>query len=566
MTTSTHPNKTIKMAIYYERVSTTHESQDNSMENQRKLCETYLKRHPEIQLAEPIDTYVEKVSGKSDVRPCYQAMLERLKEGDIDYVLIKDFKRLNRSTEVSAKIKTLSRKYGFKFILLSTGQIYDPNQSENRMLYGFESLVNEEVVYRQSEYGRIAHRQKCDSKTLNRNNVTFGYRWNPVTSEIEIDEEQAEIVKEVFDMYVFQNKGMLEIRKYLQQEYGLCRTANTIRNWLSETAYIGIFHLNKKGSELGVGSGQKTKRFTNPREEWVPVERPELAIVDKEVFDLVQKIKESKQKTYNADKNGVLQGRFLGTHLFSGLIFCKECNCSYIHSYADRKQKISIYKDSNRIRVRNLLEECRNTEYKRIYEEDMKRIVVRVINTMLTEKKDCFERVFAVLEDVISEGRNEKNKQKVMRKELDKTYATLEKTKLAYIDANHGPLRNALEQDYENLLKRIETLEKELEESDEKVQDTVDVKSQIEAVKRALGDLKEVNIDTLNREEVRSLFQRMEIDAAGHLDVFMRNNYVSGDGTYFLIDEFEEPELGGKRARKNGKERSFKVSVKLNVA
>ena len=50
-------------AVYYERVSTVHFEQAESLENQRKLCESYLKRHPEIELAEPIGTYSERVSG-----------------------------------------------------------------------------------------------------------------------------------------------------------------------------------------------------------------------------------------------------------------------------------------------------------------------------------------------------------------------------------------------------------------------------------------------------------------------------------------------------------------------
>ena len=99
-------------ALYYERVSTEHETQDNSLVNQRSLCNNFLKRNQDIQLAEPIDTYVERVSGKSDARPRYQALIKRLKQGDIDYLLIKDFKRLNRSSEVSAQMKNLSKKYG----------------------------------------------------------------------------------------------------------------------------------------------------------------------------------------------------------------------------------------------------------------------------------------------------------------------------------------------------------------------------------------------------------------------------------------------------------------------
>lgn len=129
------------LALYYERVSTTHTDQDESMANQRALAASFLKRHPEIELAEPMDTYSERVSGKSDERTKYKEMLKRLEKGDIRYVLVKDFKRLNRSTELSAQLSNYSKKYGFQFILLSTGQLIDPNAQQSRMTYGFESLL-----------------------------------------------------------------------------------------------------------------------------------------------------------------------------------------------------------------------------------------------------------------------------------------------------------------------------------------------------------------------------------------------------------------------------------------
>ena len=156
----------MKKAVYYERVSTLNDEQTNSLENQRKLCEDFLKKHSEIILAEPIDSYTERVSGKSDLREKYIEMMTRVSKGDIDYILVKDLKRLSRSTEVSAQLRNQCKKYGVKLILLSNNQIYDPNAEGNRMLYGFEALVNEEVVYRQSEYGRIAHKQKMDAKRL----------------------------------------------------------------------------------------------------------------------------------------------------------------------------------------------------------------------------------------------------------------------------------------------------------------------------------------------------------------------------------------------------------------
>ena len=261
----------MKNALYYERVSTLNDEQSNSLENQRKLCEDFLAKHSDIVLAEPIDSYTERVSGKSDLREKYIEMMTRISKGDIDYILVKDLKRLSRSTEVSAQLRNQCKKYGVKLILLASNQIYDPNAEENRMLYGFEALVNEEVVYRQSEYGRIAHKQKMDAKRLSSQNCTFGYRWDKESNDMVICEEEAEIIRQLFELLVFKDYGAKELREFLAKEKGIKVSAVTVRHWIQETAYVGIFYMNKKGSILGVGAGQKTKRYKKPKEEWVEV-------------------------------------------------------------------------------------------------------------------------------------------------------------------------------------------------------------------------------------------------------------------------------------------------------
>lgn len=515
-------------ALYYERVSTEHETQDNSMVNQRSLCNNFLKRNQDIRLAEPIDTYVERVSGKSDARPRYQALIKRLKQGDIDYLLIKDFKRLNRSSEVSAQMKNLSKKYGFKFVLLSTGQIYDPNSPENRMMYGFESLLNEEVVYRQSDYARLAHKQKCEEKRLNRNNVTFGYAWNKEDDDIVIDVEESRIIRELFELYVFKGYGTEELRKHLALKHGIHRTANTIRKWLQETAYIGVFHLNKKGSELGVGVGQKTRRFDNPKDEWISVLRPDLAFVDKKVFELAQKIRESRKRTYDSTGKNAPKERFQGKHLFSSILFCNECGSAYVHGYADRKCQIGIYRDSYKFRRHNALEECPNQNYKRVYEEDMKRLVIETFSRLLDSQGKSFDEVANVLECIIKEnvGRNDIQKEK--RREVQRIQAKLDKTKAAYIDAPDGGLRDALEKDYEALLGDLKIAEQELEQCNNMVNNMELIEKQIRNMRQAVTKLKHIDVNSLNRHTIRSFVNRIIIHDSGTVEVVL-NSFGMGE-------------------------------------
>ena len=505
-------------ALYYERVSTQNEEQTNSLENQRKLCMDYLERHPEIVLAEPIESYSERISGKSDQREKYTEMMARITRGDIAYILVKDLKRLSRSTEVSAQFRNHCKRFGVKLILLSTGQIYDPNSESNRMLYGFESLLNEEVVYRQSEYARIAHKQKMAEKRLNANNCIFGYRWN--NGDMEIYEEEAQVIREIFDLLVFKDYGNKEIRKYLAQK-GLYVSPRSVRLWLQETAYIGIFQMNKKGSVLGVGTGQKTRYFRRPREEWVAVNRPDLAIVNPDIFNLAQKIMMSRKRTYDADKNGICQARFKGFHLFSGKIFCEECGKSYQHFWCDRKMTISAYKDSFKQKCHNALDECANTDYARIYEDEIERIVLLSINTFINEHKQCFDSLLSILKDAIKAEYQNNDYQNMQMKKIAEAKKEAKKILQMYMEAS-GAIREALSEEYDRINTKLLTLERDLEIMKKNISSENELEQKIRKIENTLEDLKEIKV--LNRKIVTIFVKRITINKEGKIKVILNTD------------------------------------------
>lgn len=519
-----------KLALYYERVSTNHEEQNESMENQRALAKSYLKRHPEISLAEPLDTYSERVSGKSDERPKYQLLLKRLERGDIRYVMVKDFKRLNRSTEVSAQLGNYAKMYHFQFILLSTGQIIDPNSEQNRMMYGFESLMNQEVVYRQSEYGRLAHRQKCEAKRLNRNNILFGYLWDSEKKDIIINQEQASIIRTMFDLYVFRDYGIVEIRRYLETK-GYTYSSNTVIKWLTETAYIGIFHLNKKGSELGVGSGMKTKRYMNPKDEWIAVERPDLAIVDKRIFDLAQKIRENRREFFSnekVDENGnrikmSRQDRFRGIHLFSSKIVCAECGYTYLHAYSDRNKSIGIYKDSYTARSKKLLSECSNKEYKRLYEEDLTAITVTIINGLIEKNKDCIPTLLNILREVMLDDSYNREERVVRQQTIKRLKELLTKIQDRFIYAE-GELLEALNQKYKDVQKQIYQLEEENAEENQQKEKFDEIENRFTLISEAIQKWSVIDTESVDRKVVNTFIDKMIIHADGKLEVYLNTN------------------------------------------
>ena len=544
--------KDIYKAVFYGRVSTVNDAQETSIENQILLCESYISRHPEIVLAEPIDTYIEKRSAKSDMREKYIELMVRLSKGDIDYLIIKDLKRLSRSAEVSLQIRSSAEKYGYKLILLESGRIYDPLADESsRLLYGFESLLNEEVVHRQSLYGRIAHKQKVEAKRLNRQNETFAFRWSDEANDMIIKEDEAEVIRGLFENVLFKDMGVKELKLWLKGR-GVYVCDNTIRNWLHETAYIGIFHINKKGSKLRVGAGQKTERFFNPKEEWVAVERPDLRILDVEIFDLVQRVLDSRKIIYDDKKYD--HSKFHGLHLFSSKVFCKECGNPYVHCWSDRKKTISVYKESTRAsRKRTNPDEmqkekpsCINTNYKKVYEADLEKIALAAINGFVSEHEKCFETLLKAIESTLENGLRENPEQKRLEKKILKAEKDAEKILESYLETS-GALKLALAEKYENIMHEIEELKSHRIVDVDEDQKREVLNRRIIEIQNHVGQMKQIEV--LDRETVLHFIKRIEIDKEGTIDVYLN------------IDSMYQSQINAWQSRKQSqkKEAAFFV-------
>lgn len=512
--------KEIEYAVFYARVSTKKEEQEESLENQNSLKEIYLKSHPNIKC---IAEYSEKVSGKSDLRPEYQKMIERAKDPLVKYIMVKDTKRLYRSSAVAYEFKETLKKYGLKLILLSTGQISDPNANDigTQMMFGIESVLNEEVVQRQSNYGRVTHQLKCERKILNRNNITFGYAWDDVNKEIYINEEEARIIRKMFDLYVFQGYGAKALEKYFEMK-GYPRSAQTIRKYLEETAYIGIFHLNKKSSVLGIGKGAKTKRFTNPKEEWVPVERPELAIVDEEIFELAQRMRESKRGLYKQGENVPRQVWFSGTHIFSGKLFCGMCSRSYIHKIKENYGKhISVY--VHRVhRKKEITEERCLNPYRTVYEEDLIDITRRSINGLIQKNQDCFSLILPAIQKAMQEDDGVEKEKADIRKRIRKEEKNKSKLLEVYMKAE-GEMKDDINVQYNEKAKQIKELKKELEKYDNVRIKQEEMQDKLMAIRERIQQLKGTGVVNVDRRVADIFISQIILYGNGVMDFRLNN-------------------------------------------
>lgn len=508
-------------ALNYARTSTDNDEQKDSCDNQVAMCNIYLKRYPNIRLAEK--PYVDQGhSGKSDIgREAFENMLERVKQGDIDLIIVKTKARLCRSKALATMLEEMMRDYKFSILTLSDGQIYDSTDRNSRLINGIKDILDEDYVWGQSEYGRMTHALRCERKLLASNNVTYGYVWNKETKSIEVNEEEAKIVKMVYEWYVYFDHGVSEISRKLAElgVYGKNSkkpvTAKTLMQWLSDEAYVGVFHINKRGSSLDLGAGRETKRFTNPKKEWIAIEKPDLAIIDKELFDLAQKIRAERRATYDKPSKEATQARFRGYHLFAGKIFCGVCGTQFVHVYTDRLQTISAYKDYFSKKAKEVGEKCENIGYNKIHEVVLSNITRKAINLTLENTEQIFDNLYNIINEVMESSTDNTPKVDALKKRLDK----LEKERESYFEgwrtAPDNEMREYFYKKITSIKEEIAELKQELSEYDTDTKDSSQIKEQLQKVKEQLTSLQ--HIETLDRCIVDNFVDKIIVNADGGL-------------------------------------------------
>ena len=508
--------------VLYARVSTKNEGQAESCANQIELCRDYVKSQGNMKI---IGEYIDDGStGSSDLRAAFTEMLQRLYEGDISYIITKNDTRISRSTEVSGLITHICMEHSIKIIYAETGEVYDPTNGNSVTLAAIKAALAQDVIFKQSQAGRTAHRQKCASKKLDATDIRYGYRWDKETKCIVPYEPEAAVIRQLFQMYTYRGMGEREIaRKFAEQgivgtRSGKMLQAVTLTKWLTDPAYKGVFYINKKGTNLIIGTGAKKKRYTRPREEWIACEGP--AIISEELFDLAQRIHEENIHVFNkdADKTAMV-GRFNGKHLFAGKIFCGGCGSPFQYDCADRARTIGIYKDT-KSHIKNPIDKCSNTENRRIREDVLIEVCLFVINVFLKNQEECFDSLVEVIKEAVNQVLSDDSTLISLRKQLLKAQKDVDKDLKAYRDAISDDMREDFKAMYDRDNARKKDIQRQIDEIEAQKSTMIDVEKEIRAIQTRIEQLKQIKV--LDRTVVNNFINRIIIEPEGQIRVLLK--------------------------------------------
>lgn len=392
----TNNNKTYyggeKITALYGRLSRDDElvGDSNSIVHQKEMLAKYAKEHGFTNTAFYID---DGFSGTNFNRPDFQRMMSDAEEGKIATIIVKDMSRFGRDyIMVGYYTEIYFPNSDIRFIAIND-QVDTVSATDNDFT-PFKNIMNEWYAKDTSKKIKAVLKTKGNSGKHLSTLPPFGYKKDPNDKEKWIvDEEAASTVKEIFDLYI----GGLKINdiakrltvegKETPQLYAMKRglkyrgrspypeiwNNSTIRYILVQMAYTGCtvnFQTYRK-------SFKSKKMAFHPKDEWKIFEGTQPAIIDRQTFDTVQKMREHKRVYIKSNE----------TNMFSGLLYCADCgglltiqrykkNHDYDHFYCStyRKKKKGLC-TPHRIRVNDLkeviLQDLRKTcEYVAFHEKE----------------------------------------------------------------------------------------------------------------------------------------------------------------------------------------------------
>ena len=323
-------------ATAYIRLSYTddHSSESDSVSNQRKLIENFVERNPDIEVvSEKID---DGYSGIIFDRPAFKEMMQDVTDGSINCVIVKDLSRLGREyIETGRYLRRVFPAYGVRFIAI-TDSIDTAHDSGDDLTVSVKNIMNEAYCRDIS----IKTRSSLDVKRRNGDFVgafpVYGYMKAEDNKNLLVpDPYAARVVCDIFRMRLEgasaskiaselnrlgilsplaykKNNGLPYAKKGYADKADCKWSATTIIRILQDETYTGALVQGKQGTPH-----YKIKQMEQrPASEWVRVPDAHEALIARQDFELVQRIKGLDTRTSPNEDT---------VYLFSGILICGCC-------------------------------------------------------------------------------------------------------------------------------------------------------------------------------------------------------------------------------------------------
>ena len=464
------------------------DAESGSIEHQKALLKNYAESSGFTNLSYYAD---DGYTGTNFNRPNFQRMMNDIRNGLVGTVIVKDMSRLGRNyLMVGQYVEIDFPKYNVRFIAISDN--VDSAKGMNDLL-PINNLMNEWYSRDISKKIRSMVRQKGNSGQHITSKLPYGYYNTPENKQVwQIDEEAAEVVREIFDLYVHHAMGTKQIALQLQAEKrigiqyyrkmkrGISVTAENIYSWCSATVVLILKRQEYVGDTVNfrtqITSYKNKTVIYNGSDKIKIFPDTHPAIISRELFQMAQ---DRREKTIRRPSRP-------HKYLFGDYLYCMDCHARMHGRQCGTKREEILY-----------CYEC--TTYRKskgcyfhgvpekYLEDEVLKAIQRIISKAKSNPDEFYKTIQKRIENKSNDSRAvisaELEKSRLRIREIDKYIQGLFEAKVrGEID---GSLFASLKKTYDEEKEQLNTLIAELiKKLNEKNESSNKVKLFMQAVKK----------------------------------------------------------------------------------
>ena len=334
------PLTSIKLRVTdYARVSTDTHEQKKSLQNQVEHFEQYIKGNPNWTY---VKGYVDDgITGTSDVkRDNFMKMIEDARSGKFDLIVTKEISRFSRNTLDS--IKYTRELLSFGVAVLFVNDNINTAQPDSELRLTIMASMAQDEIRRLSERVKFGMNRAIERGEILGNDLLYGYKKDKDAGVLKTIEEEAKVVRRIYELYAVEKFTLSKIVKTLNSEglktsQGKKWCISTVSRMIENPKYKGYYCARK--SEIVDYMTKKIKYFD--AYDWVIYEDKTRIppIIDEDLWDRANNRLMSRKKAFSERKED--KSIYKNRYLYSAKLYCGQHNTVF-HRREFRKNKKDI--------------------------------------------------------------------------------------------------------------------------------------------------------------------------------------------------------------------------------
>lgn len=514
---------------YYARVSSESDEQLNSLDNQISYYEDLIRSRPQWTFVPGyIDEGLSGISTKK--RESFNRMVSDASKDLFDFVLTKEISRFARNTLDSIQYTRQLLNYGVGVLFQNDSINTFDEDSELRL--AIMSSIAQDELRKLSSRVKFGHQQAIKSGVVLGNSRIFGY--NKDCGKLVIDEEQAVMVKELFELYASGEYSMKQLEKYFwdkgyRNNNGNKIAHSTMSNMISNPKYKGYYTGNKVSV---VDMFTKKQNFHDP-EEWV-IYKDESgetvpAIVSESLWERANEVLRTRSEDVK-NRRGICNHE----NLFTGKLFCTHCGTAYYRKETKDKHGNVNSRWVCSGKIKNGKDSCPSFA---IYEDEIKPVLLDVMKEVEVNSDALIEELMYIYEAASSITDTEKQ-----ISDLNKRLDIIQKKKAKLLEYNISGqmtdsdflrMNSQCEAEMAGVLEKLDELNQQLLSQDE-------LNEQLKEIRAKLQEIKDdIRCDIISRNFVNRYIDRIYITPVDAQTAQLDIQIFTGESTVKYLEKLK---------------------------